>query len=86
MVNQAVKKATKSQDGDALVFLPGQGEIKKCEELLRRSLPDFKITPLYGQLPASKQFAAIMPDKEGRRKVILATNIAETSLTVEGIK
>ena len=86
MVNQAIKKATKSIDGDVLVFLPGQGEIRKCEELLRRSMHDFKITPLYGQLPPAKQFAAIMPDKEGKRKIILATNIAETSLTVEGIK
>lgn len=86
MVNQSVKKAVKANDGDVLVFLPGQGEIKKCEELLKRSLSDFKITPLYGQLPPSKQFAAIMPDREGKRKVILATNIAETSLTVEGIK
>lgn len=86
MVNRAIKKATKSIDGDTLVFLPGQSEIKKCEELLRRSMADFKITPLYGQLPPARQFAAIMPDKEGKRKIILATNIAETSLTVEGIK
>ena len=86
MVNQAIKKATKSIDGDVLVFLPGQGEIRKCEELLQRSMHDFKITPLYGQLPPANQFAAIMPDKEGKRKIILATNIAETSLTVEGIK
>ena len=49
-------------------------------------MADFKITPLYGQLPPARQFAAIMPDKEGKRKIILATNIAETSLTVEGIK
>ena len=47
MVNRAIKKATKSIDGDTLVFLPGQSEIKKCEELLRRSMADFKITPLY---------------------------------------
>lgn len=86
MVNQTLKKAIKSQEGDVLVFLPGQGEIKKCEELLKHSLPNFKITPLYGQLSPSKQFAAILPDKGGKRKVILSTNIAETSLTVEGIK
>ena len=86
MIHQTLKKAIKKQAGDVLVFLPGQGEIKKCEEVLRRSFTDLKITPLYGQLSPSKQFAAIMPDKEGRRKVILATNIAETSLTVEGIK
>ena len=86
MIHQTLKKAIKKQAGDVLVFLPGQGEIKKCEDVLRRSFTDLKITPLYGQLSPSKQFAAIMPDKEGRRKVILATNIAETSLTVEGIK
>ncbi len=86
MIHQTLKKAIKKQAGDVLVFLPGQGEIKKCEEVLRRSLTDLKITPLYGQLSPSKQFAAIMPDKEGRRKIILATNIAETSLTVQGIK
>ena len=86
MVNQAVKKAIKHRQGDVLVFLPGQGEIRKCEELLRRSMSNLKITPLFGQLSSGKQFTAIMPDKEGRRKVILATNIAETSLTVEGVK
>ena len=83
MVCQVVKKAIKSQDGDVLVFLPGQSEIKNSQELLRRSLTNFKIVPLYGQLPPSKQFAAIMPDNGGKRKVILATNIAETSLTVQ---
>ena len=86
MVCQVVKKAIKSQDGDVLVFLPGQSEIKKSQELLRRSLINFKIVPLYGQLSPSKQFAAIMPDSGGKRKVILATNIAETSLTVQGVK
>lgn len=86
IVNQVVKKAIKHQEGDVLVFLPGQREIKKCEELIRQSSSNLKITPLFGQLSSGKQFAAIMPDKEGRRKVILATNIAETSLTVEGIK
>lgn len=86
MVNQTVKKAVAELDGDVLVFLPGQGEIKKCEELLKRSLPKFKITPLYGQLSPSRQYAAIMPDQSGMRKVVLATNIAETSLTIEGIK
>ena len=71
-----MKKAIKHQEGDVLVFLPGQREIKKCEELIRQSSSNLKITPLFGQLSSGKQFAAIMPDKEGRRKVILATNIA----------
>ncbi len=81
-----IKKAAKENDGDILVFLPGQGEIIKCHEMLRMSLKGMQIHPLYGQLPFHKQRAAILPDKEGRRKVILATSIAETSLTIEGVK
>jgi len=86
MAARTVIKAVKKSEGDTLVFLPGQGEIKKCEEILRKELRDFAIHPLYGQLPQGKQYAAIMPDKKGKRKVVLATNIAETSLTIEGIK
>lgn len=82
----AVQRAFKEEEGDILVFLPGQGEIKKCEGLIRSKIKGLQVHPLYGNLPPSKQFAAIMPDKEGRRKVVLATNIAETSLTIEGIK
>src|SRR5690606_23912446 len=74
------------KDGDVLVFLPGQGEIRKCEAILQKELRAFAIHPLYGQLPPGRQYAAIMPDKAGRRKVVLATSIAETSLTIEGIK
>ncbi len=81
-----VKKASKANDGDILVFLPGQGEILKTEALLRKLLPDFLIMPLYGAMPFSKQQAAIFPHKSGKRKVVLATSIAETSLTIEGIK
>ncbi len=79
-------KATKSHEGDILAFFPGQGEIKKCEGILRSKLRGFSIHPLFGQLSFNKQKAAILPDKEGRRKVVLATSIAETSLTIEGIK
>ncbi len=86
MTARTVIQATKAHEGDTLVFLPGQGEIKKCEEILRRELSGFVIHPLYGQLPQHKQYAAIMPDKKGKRKVVLATSIAETSLTIEGIK
>lgn len=86
MTARTVIKAVKKHEGDTLVFLPGQGEIKKCEDILRKELPTFVIHPLYGQLPQNKQFAAIMPDKKGKRKVVLATSIAETSLTIEGIK
>ncbi len=81
-----VKKALQNhKEGDVLVFLPGQGEIKKCEALLRSSLSGIVVHPLYGQLPHRQQLAAIMPNKEGKRKVVLATNIAETSLTIEGV-
>lgn len=84
---QTVKKAVKeNKEGDVLVFLPGQGEIRKCEKILRNDLSGFSIHPLYGQLPQGKQFAAIFPNKHGKRKIVIATSIAETSLTIEGIK
>jgi len=83
---RTIKMALGKHEGDVLVFLPGQGEIKKCEEILERSLNGVMIHPLYGQLPSNQQFSAIMPNKEGKRKVVLATNIAETSLTIEGVK
>lgn len=86
MVSKTVLDASKKHDGDILVFLPGQGEIRKCETILQGLLREFKILPLYGQLPQNQQYAAIMPNTNGQRKVVLATSIAETSLTIEGIK
>jgi ATP-dependent helicase HrpB len=86
MTARTIIKATKDHDGDVLAFFPGEGEIRKCEEILRQELKDFAIHPLFGQLPQGKQFTAIMPDKTGKRKVVLATSIAETSLTIEGVK
>ncbi|MEP2275536.1 MAG: ATP-dependent helicase HrpB [Reichenbachiella sp.] len=83
---RVIKQAVKENEGDVLAFFPGQGEIRKCEEILRSRLKGFAIHPLYGQLPHGKQMAAIMPDRNGKRKVVLATSIAETSLTIEGIK
>lgn len=79
-------KAVKDHPGDVLIFMPGEAEITKCEALLRGNLPNIAIHPLYSRLPKSRQTAAIMPDKSGRRKIVLATSIAETSLTIEGIK
>jgi ATP-dependent helicase HrpB len=84
--SQIIVKAVKENEGDVLVFLPGEGEIRKCAELLKNKLSDFAIHPLYGQLPQREQYAAIMPNKNGKRKVVLATSIAETSLTIEGVK
>ncbi len=77
---------TKKHEGDFLVFLPGQGEIKKTEEILRRALPEDVIVPLYGQLSPSEQNRAILPHPAGRRKIVLSTDIAETSLTIEGVR
>jgi ATP-dependent helicase HrpB len=86
MTAGVVKKAVKEQPGDVLVFLPGEAEIRKCEGILRKELKGFSIHPLFGMLPSGKQYAAMMPDKQGKRKIVLATSIAETSLTIEGIK
>ena len=83
---RAVVTAVHEKPGDALVFLPGEAEIKKCADILSSLLGDFKIHPLYGQLPQHQQYLAIFPDKQGKRKIVLATSIAETSLTIEGIK
>lgn len=77
---------TKVHEGDFLVFLPGQGEIKKAQEILRKALPNDIILPLYGQLSPAEQNRAIQPDLGGKRKIVLSTDIAETSLTIEGIK
>lgn len=85
LTSRVVLRALKEQKGDALVFLPGEGEIRRCESILKSAIPEVMIHPLYGQLPPGKQFAAIMPDRNGRRKVVLATSIAETSLTIEGV-
>jgi ATP-dependent helicase HrpB len=86
LVSQSIIKASIQYEGDILAFLPGEGEIKKCEEILKSQLLDFSIHPLYGMMPPNAQYAAIMPNKHGKRKVVLATSIAETSLTIEGIK
>ena len=83
---RTIAKAVKEQEGDLLAFLPGQAEIRKTAEILSRTLSSFAIHSLYGQLSHAEQQAALMPDPHGRRKIVLATSIAETSLTIEGIK
>lgn len=85
MVARLILRVVKEQPGDTLVFLPGEGEIRRCEQLLVDYLPGFAIHPLFGKLSVKHQIDAIMPNKQGRRKVVLATSIAETSLTIEGI-
>ena len=81
----AIQATKENTEGDTLVFLPGQAEIKRCEDILRTNLRGFEITPLYGALSSSQQQRAILPSKSGKRKVVLATTIAETSLTIQGI-
>ena len=81
----AVLKALAETDGDLLVFLPGAGEIRRCEKILKGSVgSEIMIAVLYGDLPFAAQEQAILPAE--RRKVVLATNIAETSLTIEGVR
>ncbi|MBP5455068.1 MAG: ATP-dependent helicase HrpB [Paludibacteraceae bacterium] len=85
-VAQAILKASKQEEGDILAFLPGEAEILRCRDLLEGSLPETEILPLYGQLSPQEQRKAILPSPQGRRKVVLATSIAETSLTIEGVR
>ena len=86
-VAAATLQALREHEGSALVFLPGQGEITRTAERLATRLPaHVDLAPLYGQLSPGEQDRAIQPAPEGRRKVVLATSIAETSLTIEGIR
>lgn len=82
---QTILKALHETRGDILAFLPGKGEIKRCEELLTGQVDGCLVYSLYGMLEHEQQQAAILPDRQGRRKIILATSIAETSLTIEGV-
>lgn len=82
----AIRTALEKTDRDVLVFLPGSGEIRETAADLRKNLPDgIRAVPLYGDLPPEEQDSAIRPDPE-HRKVILSTPVAETSLTVEGVR
>jgi ATP-dependent helicase HrpB len=86
-VASAVLFALREHDGSALVFLPGQGEIiRVAERLAGKVSANTDIAPLYGQLTPSEQDRAIRPAEPGRRKVVLATSIAETSLTIDGVR
>ncbi len=86
-VASTVLRALESDDGDMLVFLPGQGEIRRTQSLLIESqLPKHvAILPLFGELSPAEQDRAIQPSVAGTRKIVLATNIAETSLTIDGV-
>lgn len=93
-----IVRAHHDHQGDILAFLPGLGEILKCEEMLNGIIAKADdssadnmwaattVYPLYGNLSPEKQRSAIAPSQEGRRKIVLATPIAETSLTIEGVR
>lgn len=93
-----IVRAHHDHQGDILAFLPGKGEIQKCEEILNRIIAKADdssadnmwaattVYPLYGNLSPEKQRSAIAPSQEGSRKIVLATPIAETSLTIEGVR
>ena len=86
-VVRAVDKALVEQSGSLLVFLPGQGEIlRTAERLAERKRPNVEIAPLYGALEPRDQDRAIKPAADGVRKIVLATSIAETSLTIQGVR
>ena len=86
-------EAYKKHEGDILVFLPGQAEIERCFELLCNSQPittttphHLTVHPLYGNLSPENQRRAIAPSAPGERKIVIATPIAETSITIEGAR
>lgn len=86
-VARVIRAALADEDGSILVFLPGQGEIRRVAEMLEGKLPaDAYVAPLYGMMDIADQDRAIRPPEPGRRKVVLATAIAETSITIDGVR
>ncbi|MFC7396471.1 ATP-dependent helicase HrpB [Chelatococcus sp. GCM10030263] len=87
-VADAVMRALAAEPGSILVFLPGQGEIRRVEMRLAERIgdPAVELAPLYGAMERAAQDKAVKPAAPGRRKVVLATSIAETSLTIEGVR
>ena len=87
-VCEAVERALRAESGSLLVFLPGAGEIRRTETILKERVHEgnVDVVALYGALDAREQDRAISPSLAGRRKIVLATSIAETSLTIEGVR
>jgi ATP-dependent helicase HrpB len=81
----ALLAAWRDEQGAVLAFLPGVGEIERTRERLAERLPEVPILPLHGQVEPAAQRAAIRRDPEGRRRIVLATSIAETSITLDGV-
>ena len=85
-VVRAIGRALAAEAGDILVFLPGAGEIRRVQAQLADLAPAVRVVPLYGNLAQAEQDLALAPSPPGERRVVLATAIAETSLTVEGVR
>ncbi len=88
VLSNTIQKAVNEDEGDILVFLSGAKEINSLQELLNEKLKDreIEVLPLYSNLSKEKQDKAILKSKSNKRKIILSTNIAQTSLTIEGVK
>jgi len=84
--SRIILRALREQEGDILVFLPGSGDIHRVADSLNEYNSALSIHPLYGDLPHQQQQEALQANPNGIRKIILATSIAETSLTIEGVK
>lgn len=85
-VRRAVEQALRAHPGDVLVFLPGQREIAKVGALLAQAAVDAEVLPLHGELPVEQQARVLQPAPDGRRRVVLATNVAESSVTLPGVR
>ncbi len=87
-MTDAIVRALRQETGSILAFLPGQAEIARVGDQLAARVDDagIDVAPLYGALPPAAQDLAIAPAKAGRRKIVLATSIAETSITIEGVR
>lgn len=85
---EAIRYSLTHDEGSLLVFLPGQSEIRRTTDLLRDKIssPNIEVAPLYGAMDVVDQDKAISPARAGTRKIVLATSIAETSLTIEGVR
>lgn len=84
---RAVEQALQAHPGDVLVFLPGQREIARLQAALQAVLdPSLQVLALHGELPVEQQSRVLQPDPEGRRRVVLATNVAESSVTLPGVR
>ncbi len=84
-ITAAIATAWREEEGDILAFLPGVGEIERTRERLEVRVPNALVLPLHGQVQTADQRAAIRRDPDGRRRIVLATAIAETSLTLDGV-